>query len=279
MAKTENIPCQTRPYLTLPPLVTHTPRRYPRPLPELVSVQLRSATINLDVNLGRLIMSSPHPSLTKLIPSAISTGAPSTSSPARSAPLSPHGTSPSVPNIPPRVSTPSSTKHRTVSTSKKLYPEDKGEGPKAKTSNDSLIGRKTSPIPQANTSALTHQLGSPPQNTILKPSRKSSRPSLNGEPGAPLLRGDDASSSSLAEITNAEKAKVLRRHLVSAEERRPSGSTPPSDMPTPSRNVSPLGDHGDSGLQGVPSGVTSLPENDDSQLFPIPFDALGGDVT
>ena len=237
----------------------------------------------ISISLGSS-MSSPDQGLAKPMSSPLSTDTPSGTNSSRSAfhpgvPPSPqYGTSPSVPNIPPRVLTPSSTKGRAVSTSAKLNREDKGDRPKPKASNEDLIGPKTSPVPQASTSALTAQLGSSPRLESSQPSRKSSRPNLK-ESGRPLLKGNDSSSSNLAEITNAEKAKVLRRHLVSAEERRPSSSTPPSDVPTPSDNVFPVGDHGDSGLQGVPSGGPSSPERNASEQFPIPFDALGGDVT
>lgn len=78
-------------------------------------------------------------------------------------------------------------------------------------------------------------------------------------------------------MSNEEKAKVLRRHLVSAEERRPSASATPVDVPSPG-GASPVGEHGDSGMQGGTSGSSTL-QGHEAEQFPIPYDAAGGDVT
>lgn len=199
------------------------------------------------------------------------------------------GSSPSVPNIPPRASSSSPFATRALSGSFKPSSSSSLEGrnnqPSPKPSNDSLIGRKTSPAPQNTTSALTAQLGSSP-NPHPPPPRKASRPNLDQDDSAVLTpkgSGHDSSFSNLADIPIEEKAKVLRRHLVSAEERRvsvtsPSNGNTPGGMPSPG-DASPVGAHGDSGMQGGSSGSQEIEERDESQSFPIPYDAPGGDVT
>lgn len=79
------------------------------------------------------------------------------------------------------------------------------------------------------------------------------------------LRPDESAFSNLAEIPDEEKARVLRRHLVSAEER--GGS---SKVPTPG--------HGGTPVEGSQAGDSSVVEVREDP-FPIPYDAPGGDVT
>jgi proton-coupled amino acid transporter len=78
------------------------------------------------------------------------------------------------------------------------------------------------------------------------------------------LRADESAFSNLAEIPDEEKARVLRRHLVSAEERGTS------KVPTPGHDGTPV-----EGSQAGDSAVVDGPEDP----FPIPYDAPGGDVT
>ena len=94
--------------------------------------------------------------------------------------------------------------------------------------------------------------------------------------------------------TDDDKARVIRRHLVSAEERSSGRPTPTSAGPSPA----PFEQLGSSqgGLSlGVASqkleaisgessssqsqGYGSTGERNPDDEFPIPFDALGGDVT
>jgi proton-coupled amino acid transporter len=116
-----------------------------------------------------------------------------------------------------------------------------------------------------------------------------------------------ATPTDISEIPEEEKLRILRKHLVSAEERQQAS-------PTPGDGVSPGGSrgtsiHGGSGFNNVPppqagpagsafsrvsgartpdaggSGVTHSPWDDtpegegNGEAFPIPYDAPGGDVT
>lgn len=172
----------------------------------------------------------------------------------------------------------------------------------SKDSSDDLIGNKTVPQAQTSSSALTAALGSPPQPQCLsrQGSGSLSRPSVSrGDSGTSTLRngaastsapkdGDkagDSSFSNLEDVPDEEKARVLRRHLVSADERGASSPTTGGRSPagsgvnmggTPTR--AEFDDiPGESGVSGY--GSTDAQPRDDSDQFPIPYDAPGGDVT
>ncbi|WVF69259.1 hypothetical protein IAT40_004035 [Kwoniella sp. CBS 6097] len=206
--------------------------------------------------------------------------------------------------------------------SSSLTPPVRANSPKAPTpkpSSENMLGRKQSPTPQGErSSALTAALGTSP-SPAPTPSRQSLsrqgsgnlRPSLsrdnsttstprrlsnaNKDLDAAGAGAGDSSFSNLADVTNEEKAKVLRRHLVSADERGAGGSgagasksgTPGGESPgqggsTPTNDlandeVNGAGVEGESGVSGY--GSTGTHPRDDSEQFPIPYDAPGGDVT
>ncbi|WWC62296.1 uncharacterized protein I303_104892 [Kwoniella dejecticola CBS 10117] len=196
--------------------------------------------------------------------------------------------------------------------------------PSKKASSDNLLGRKSS-LSSTNlkksdnspsntkSSALTAALsstspsasGSNTNLTSLRPSlsRKSSS-SVSGTSTPKNNKGkekdsqaDDAGAgdsnfSNVAEISNEEKAKVLRRHLVSAEEREQSkaptptavegGTTPVKDKSPPrsasineENKLAAVAAAGDSGYGSTEISVRG--EEDDQ--FAVPYDALGSDVT
>lgn len=171
----------------------------------------------------------------------------------------------------------------------------------SKDSSDSLIGNKTIPQTQTTSSALTAALESPqPQGLSHQGSGSLSRPPISrDDSGTSALRngaastsapkdGDKAGESSfsnLADVPDEEKARVLRRHLVSADERGASSPTPGGQSPagsginmggTPTR--AEFDDIlGESGVSGY--GSIDAHPKDDSDQFPIPYDAPGGDVT
>ncbi|KAK4685254.1 solute carrier family 36 (proton-coupled amino acid transporter), partial [Tremellales sp. Uapishka_1] len=194
------------------------------------------------------------------------------------------GTPPSIPNIPPRApSTSFSGTPRSFSAS--FRPTPIGRLP-AKSSNEQLTPnlsiKKTTPAAQHNTSALTAALGSTPAEAPAL-SRKNSnsvslRPSLshhNSGSNTPIRQPDESGFSTLADIPDEEKAKVLARHLVSKEER--------STKNTPGGGPSPTGtpfdeDAGGESSVSVASG-SKIRIKDDADTFPLPYDALGGDVT
>lgn len=93
--------------------------------------------------------------------------------------------------------------------------------------------------------------------------------------GANTPREGESTFSNVVDIqaTNAEKAKILRRHLVSAEARANGGGSPGNATPGASGvslRESPDVEEGASG-----SGVSVHGDEN----FPIPYDAPGGDVT
>lgn len=129
------------------------------------------------------------------------------------------------------------------------------------------VGRIPTPLgtPVSRSWIGTPPLDIPPRNAGL------STPPLPGSstPGraTPLIRRGSATPSlnpaMLDELSDSEKAKVLRRHLVSREQR---GLAPSESAPS-SRPETSLG------------GPLIPSHPDDSETFPIPYDIPGGDVT
>nr|XP_019045887.1 solute carrier family 36 (proton-coupled amino acid transporter) [Kwoniella bestiolae CBS 10118]OCF24817.1 solute carrier family 36 (proton-coupled amino acid transporter) [Kwoniella bestiolae CBS 10118] len=227
---------------------------------------------------------------------------------------------PSIPNIPPRSGSISSQVKPNLSPSFRspaggLTPPIARSGspaniqPTSKASSDNLLGRKTS-ISSGNTqnkSALTTSLNSPKSSPSLSRQPSAgviSRPTLsrdnsgtstprhgNGTKGKEVEDTNgagDSNFSNLADIPDEEKAKVLRRHLVSAEEREQSKTGTPNEGgvggTTPTKEDSASAGAGGSGLERADeSGVTSVSNYGSTEIndgqFPIPYDAVGGDVT
>ncbi|KAJ7471449.1 vacuolar amino acid transporter 4 [Mycena galericulata] len=86
---------------------------------------------------------------------------------------------------------------------------------------------------------------------------------------------DTPLSLDLDDLPDEEKARVLRRHLVSKEERQNLGeATPASELDVP------LGSQpGGSGSRRSSSGTPTAVQREDSEPFPIPYHAPGADVT
>lgn len=134
--------------------------------------------------------------------------------------------------------------------------------------SDADIGGKAAITSTSQTkSALTAALGKAADSKDKEPEPPSPKPASPEQPSgsATPLRPDESAFSTLAEVPDEEKARVLRRHLVSAEER---GS---SRVPTPGQDGTPV-----EGSQAGDSAVADRPED---EPFPIPYDAPGGDVT
>ncbi|WVR06160.1 hypothetical protein IAU60_003190 [Kwoniella sp. DSM 27419] len=200
--------------------------------------------------------------------------------------------SPPIPNIPPRSNSISvQAGGRSLGTSYQAksplsshlptpVPRSSAGSPGVphKASSDTL-GRKTSPARKGEqSSALTAALDSTPDEPSFS---EEARPSLSRQPssgsnvnlrpgfsrdhsGTSTPRRDEAGESTfsnLADVTNEEKAKVLRRHL---------GSTTPHDAVDEDRA-------GESSVSGY--GSTGVQQRNDVEQFPIPYDAVGGDVT
>ena len=76
------------------------------------------------------------------------------------------------------------------------------------------------------------------------------------------------------ELTDEEKARVLRRHLVSKEERQNNGAGPSDQAGTSSRPDSTPGN-----LSNRSSVSQFRPQREDTEPFPVPYDAPGADIT
>lgn len=154
-----------------------------------------------------------------------------------------HVGTPPLPQIPTRGSVSGSLHHRRASNDPSPSRSDASPSP------DTQIGGKKKVEKPAAQSALT---------ASLKPTSKD--PSRSGTPepsgSATPVRPDESAFSTLADVPDEEKARVLRRHLVSAEER--------------SSATTPAGGSGDD---------DSAVERPNDEAFPIPYDAPGGDVT
>lgn len=191
-----------------------------------------------------------------------------------------------IPNIPPRASFSSASRPTIPS-------PNNGIKPIAKASSDSLKRQAISP--PTGQSALTAGMASPsPPNSAshVKPALDSDIPTPGaaaGDSGVNTPRGgqaDDSQWSNLAEVPDERKAQVLRRHLVSAEERESSkAGTPLAVSPG---DTSPLrsGEAGSGYENGDGAGPSREAEGSSeaqgSQVddrFPIQYDALGSDVT
>jgi len=197
-----------------------------------------------------------------------------------------------IPNIPPRASF-SSSQRPNMSLTPHSAPRE-GRSPNAlkpspKPSSNSLKKQAISP-PGGHESALTAAMGSPGNGAMDSDIPSIPSPAafdFNREgPGSgattPMGNGgaDESGWSNLGEIPDERKAQVLRRHLVSAEEREHSKTGTPTGV-SPG-NASPIGERGPSGGPGdstVTYGSTSEGPSQVDDQFPIPFDALGGDVT
>lgn len=120
------------------------------------------------------------------------------------------------------------------------------------------------------------------------PGRNGARVGSTPVAASPLASREQLQVTDVESVPDQDKARVLRRHLVSREER----SRRPSDSDTgPAVGSSPLGP---AVLAGPPPG--SLPDavgsssvadevaaravaREDSEPFPIPYHTEGGDVT
>ena len=154
-----------------------------------------------------------------------------------------------------------------------------------------ILGASASPSPRFLRAQYT---GTPPPPNI--PARTAGTPIGTPRQNVPFLPGPsgDASSSSPAfaarpltgtpgstenpfdELTDEEKARVLRRHLVSREERQTNRPATPDLAAIPG-----------SSQYGSEDGVISRRsstshmrlQREDTDPFPVPYDAHGADIT
>lgn len=145
------------------------------------------------------------------------------------------------------------------------------EPPASSGSSLSGLGSKAELPTQPTSSALTASLTLDKDQKDLKdPIDRTGTPDADG---TLTPQPDESAFSAVAGVPDEEKAKVLRRHLVSAEERT-------SNAPTPAMKLSPAASPGPSSRNGDPGESSLTRRSDDGDdPFPIPYDAPGGDVT
>jgi proton-coupled amino acid transporter len=204
-------------------------------------------------------MSSPRPR-------SLATGSPSNINPYLS--TSPFKNPPALPNIPLR-STPSNPS----------TPNDSAFAPPAASSSSASVvdgERKIvqpQPQPASNLSASMRQQ-TPLSLAGLAPSPNHLSPAVQS-PADSSSAGDPFSSAfNLEAATEEEKANILRRHLVSAQERRASnaaGAARP-DMGNLSRASSFRNDN-ESAVEGREG------PGEEGEEFQLPYNQAGGDVT
>ncbi|KAI9631808.1 transmembrane amino acid transporter protein-domain-containing protein [Dioszegia hungarica] len=149
------------------------------------------------------------------------------------------------------------------------------------------LGGKISPAAMASAagrSGLTAQLGSSPSPSpaVGDNSRRGSmaqalRPAYISHPSGSSTPGaGDSSFSGVADVREEDKMKVLRRHLVSAEERGSTGGSGSGEN-TPDAGMSGVSRAGQG--QGQGQGEEESGQVQEDEAFVIPYDAPGMDVT
>jgi solute carrier family 36 (proton-coupled amino acid transporter) len=126
-------------------------------------------------------------------------------------------------------------------------------------------------IPPRSTGTPTNLLRSVPStdlspNTRLGPSGSGAISALR--PSTPSS-GHDVSHLDLGDLPDEEKAKVLRRHLVSREERQAG-----PDWDVPDQEISRQ-----SSMMFTPGSTIPAKQRQDTDPFPVPYDAPGADIT
>lgn len=121
---------------------------------------------------------------------------------------------------------------------------------------------------------------SPPPAELFRNSPRPVSPMEHGLLGAVSVTDvTKPSFAALPDLSEEDKRRVLQRHLVSRDQRfgdEPSSSAGPSRTPSFHPSFHPeVSDH--------PSNNSTTPsvyhEEDESEVFPLPFSAPGGDVT
>ncbi len=85
-------------------------------------------------------------------------------------------------------------------------------------------------------------------------------------PGTP---GSGSDINLLDDLPDEEKARIVRKHLISRGDERQQGS--------PRGSLSALSDNGE--LSKRPSSSQLRPQREDTEDFPVPYHAPGADVT
>ena len=206
--------------------------------------------------------------------------------------------SPSVPQIPPRSSISSAAASRSAIGSKGRSPSfnDPAFRPTSKPSSESLQRSKYMTSPSARRPSRAGGENFENSEPSVDPPSRAARLGLESPQasGASTPRAAEAGSAALvSEFTDEDKAKVLRRHLVSAEARSARQSPAPGEVditggnsesgvstPLPSGQSTAASGNGSGNVDGDAPGSSGSGSSDETASeFPIPYDAPGGDVT
>jgi proton-coupled amino acid transporter len=88
-------------------------------------------------------------------------------------------------------------------------------------------------------------------------------------PSTPSSGSEPSNRLDLGDLPDEEKAKVLRRHLVSREDRQPGPDSDGSE-----REISRQ-----SSMTSMPRNSVAARQRQDTDPFPVPYDAPGADIT
>ncbi|KAF7312624.1 Aa-trans domain-containing protein [Mycena indigotica] len=127
--------------------------------------------------------------------------------------------------------------------------------------------------------------GSPALAVRHRPSDASMKPPVEGFPGSYGVGGGfrvgtpsaveaAAASADLENLPEEEMARVLRRHLVSRQERENPADAKPTNSTTPELDVP----NDDSQTGSRKSSIRAV-QREETEAFPIPYHAAGADVT
>ncbi|OCH95337.1 hypothetical protein OBBRIDRAFT_745472 [Obba rivulosa] len=97
----------------------------------------------------------------------------------------------------------------------------------------------------------------------------------------PMSGASTQEAATTDELPDEEQARILRRHLVSREERQRNGTTTPTPIPTPARQSGGFDSPGSEGggLSKRSSTSQMRAQRQDVNPFPVPYNAPGADVT
>lgn len=139
-------------------------------------------------------------------------------------------------------------------------------------------GRGTPATPTIANIPLRGSDGLPASSSLPRGSPMLPRTPQTGGSSTPIGESSSGLRVNLDDVTEEEMARVLRRHLVprrgvegEADDNGVGGSSrrPSESVPSSTRN----GEDGDDNKQ------PPAPQRQDSETFPIPYDAPGGDIT
>ncbi|WOO77782.1 Vacuolar amino acid transporter 3 [Vanrija pseudolonga] len=171
---------------------------------------------------------------------------------------------PQIPIRPPRASFSSTSRRPSMAA-----------GAAAEGGDSNGLGTRTAVSARSTSSALTASRGPTPNPAT---TGDDDNPFDESEAGASTPAAGESAFSNINEVPDEEKARVLRRHLMTADERGSKSSTP-------ARRVSPAGSPGGGSIApSDPPGESSVSaygstSRRDDDAFPIPYDAPGMDVT